>query len=72
MPRDPVNQMTKALAVLRRNGLTRLSEFRWADDTDSLPSKSQLCRILNDARIRTSAGGVRGVPHDVRSMPVPA
>jgi predicted transcriptional regulator of viral defense system len=28
MPSHPDNQMTKALAVLRRNGLTRLSEFR--------------------------------------------
>lgn len=47
MPRDPDNQMTKALAVLRRNGLTRLSEFRRAGITAATISRLEAAGTIS-------------------------
>ena len=47
MPRDPDNQKTKALAVLQRNGLTRLSEFRRAGITAATISRLEAAGTIS-------------------------
>jgi predicted transcriptional regulator of viral defense system len=47
MPRHPDNQKTKALAVLRRSGLTRLSEFRQAGITAATISRLEAAGTIS-------------------------
>jgi predicted transcriptional regulator of viral defense system len=47
MPRAPRTQMTQALAVLRRNGLTRLSEFRQAGITAATISRLEAAGTIS-------------------------
>jgi predicted transcriptional regulator of viral defense system len=47
MPRGSHNQVTKALAVLRRNGLTRLSEFRQAGITAATISRLEAAGTIS-------------------------
>src|SRR3984885_10923280 len=47
MPRDPDTQMTKALAVLRQRGLTRLSEFRKAGITAATISRMETAGTIS-------------------------
>jgi predicted transcriptional regulator of viral defense system len=47
MPKHPDNQMTKALAMLRRNGITRLSEFRQAGITAATISRLEAAGTIS-------------------------
>jgi len=47
MPRNPDTQMTKALALLRQRGLTRLSEFRQAGITAATISRLEAAGTIS-------------------------